>query len=43
MAVTATDGILRMYFDPEKSRSGIMNSIYKKAKRKEIDDNDYIR
>ncbi len=32
-----------MYFNPNTSKNGIVNSIYKKAKTKEIDDFEYAK
>lgn len=32
-----------MYFNPSTSKNGIVNSIYKKAKTKEIDDFEYAK
>jgi WD repeat-containing protein 70 len=43
IALGATDGICRMYFNPELSKNGIVNSIYKKAKIKEVDDFEYAK
>jgi WD40 repeat protein len=43
IALGSTDGICRMYFNPELSNNGIVNTIYKKARTKEIDDIDYVR
>lgn len=43
IAVGAADGICRMYFSPEYSTNGIVNSIYKKAKTKEVDDFNYAQ
>jgi WD40 repeat protein len=41
IVVGSTDGICRVYFNPTYSRDGIVNSIYKKAKTKEVDDFNY--
>jgi WD40 repeat protein len=38
IAVGSTDGLCRMYFNPTYSKSGIVDTIYKKAKGREIDD-----
>ena len=43
IAVGATDGVCRMYFNPEYSKNGIVNSIYKKAKTKQSDDIQYAK
>lgn len=43
IALGATDGTCRMYFNPELSKNGIVNTIYKKAKIKEIDDFEYAK
>ena len=37
------DGICRIYFNPEISKNGIINSIYKKSKMKETDDFEYAQ
>jgi WD40 repeat protein len=41
IAVGTTDGTCRMYFNPTYSKHGIVDTIYKKAKTKEIDDFTY--
>lgn len=43
IATGAIDGICRMYFNPEISKKGIINSIYKKSKMKESDDFEYAQ
>jgi WD40 repeat protein len=41
IAIGTTDGAVRMYFNPTYSKNGIVNTIYKKAKTREIDDFQY--
>lgn len=43
IAVGTTDGACRMFFNPEMSKNGIVNSIYKKAKTREVDDFEYAK
>ena len=43
IAVGSNDGKCRMYFNPELSQRGIVNTIFKKAKTKEVDDFDYAK
>jgi hypothetical protein len=43
IAVGATDGKCRMFFNPDLSHKGIINTIFKKAKTKDIDDFNYIK
>jgi WD40 repeat protein len=43
IAVGSNDGKCRMYFNPELSKNGIVNSIFKKAKTKEVDDFEYAK
>lgn len=38
IAVGTSDGTCHMFFSPDYSKSGIVNSIYKKAKTREVDD-----
>ncbi len=43
IAVASTEGTCRMFFNPELSQNGIVNSIYKKAKTREVDDIEYAK
>lgn len=43
IAVGSTDGKCRMYFSPELSQKGIVNTIFKKAKTRDIDDINYVK
>jgi WD40 repeat protein len=43
IAVGSTEGSCRMFFNPEISHNGVVNSIYKKAKTREIDDIEYAK
>jgi WD40 repeat protein len=43
IAVGSTDGSCRMYFNPDLSKNGIVNSIYKKGKTREVDDFQYAK
>lgn len=35
--------MIRVFFDPEKSKNGVINSIYKSAKKVDIDDFNYMK